>query len=372
MRIVSKLTFWGMIFLFSVNAYAGQLDSSGLLDTLLDRFQQVASTWSLVIGDYANWLFWGLVLISMAWTFGMLAMQGEGLISALAEIVRFFAVIGFFYYLLINGPAISQSIINSMRQLAANALGTSTGISPSSIVDMAFVILTKVSSAASIWSPMISTIMITVAIIVLVVMALIAINMLIMLVSAWVLCYAGVILLGFGGSKWTSDIAINYLRTVLSIGVQLFTMTLIIGVGQSFIDQYFSIIKNDIPDLNSLIVLLLASITLLVLTNKLPLLLSGDSGGSSAGSNTGSASGGSQGFASSFSRAGRMASHMASGLSNGAAEYQMMKGSTNSIRSQQTVGGEIANQIRKHTADRQSNHEQDEFEGDSLTGSKKS
>ncbi len=96
MRIVSKLTFWGMIFLFSVNAYAGQLDSSGLLDTLLDRFQQVASTWSLVIGDYANWLFWGLVLISMAWTFGMLAMQGEGLISALAEIVRFFAVIGFF------------------------------------------------------------------------------------------------------------------------------------------------------------------------------------------------------------------------------------------------------------------------------------
>lgn len=50
MRIVSKLTFWGMIFLFSVNAYAGQLDSSGLLDTLLDRFQQVASTWSLVIG----------------------------------------------------------------------------------------------------------------------------------------------------------------------------------------------------------------------------------------------------------------------------------------------------------------------------------
>ncbi len=50
----------------------------------------------------------------------------------------------------------------------------------------------------------------------------------------------------------------------------------------------------------------------------------------------------------------------------------MMKGSANSIRTQQTVGGEIANQIRKHTADRQSNHEQDEFEGDSFTGSKKS
>jgi type IV secretion system protein TrbL len=77
MRIVSKLTFLGIIFFFSVNAYAGQLDSSGLLDTLLDKFQQVASTWTLVIGDYANWLFWGLVLISMVWTFGMMAMQGK-------------------------------------------------------------------------------------------------------------------------------------------------------------------------------------------------------------------------------------------------------------------------------------------------------
>jgi len=36
-----------------------------------------------------------------------------------------------------------------MRQLAANASGIGAGISPSSIVDMAFVILTKVSSAAS-------------------------------------------------------------------------------------------------------------------------------------------------------------------------------------------------------------------------------
>jgi type IV secretion system protein TrbL len=140
-----------------------------------------------------------------------------------------------------------------------------------------------------------------------------------MLVSAWVLCYAGVILLGFGGSKWTSDIAINYLRTVLSIGIQLFTMTLIIGIGQSFIDQYFSLIKDDVPDLNSLIVLLLASIILLVLTNKLPLLLSGVVGGASlqgiggfgAGMITGAA-------ATAISGAGAMAMGASAQVSGGA------------------------------------------------------
>ena len=447
MKIASKITFLSVVFFFSINAYAGQLDSSGLLDTLLDKYQQVASTWTTVIGNYANWLFWGLVLISMVWTFGLIAMKGGGLQDLLAEIIRFFTVTGFFYYLLNHGPAISKAIIDSMRELAANALGTSAGISPSSIVDMAFLILTKISSAASIWSPMISTIMISVAIIVLVVMSLIAINMLIMLVSAWVLCYAGIILLGFGGSKWTSDITINYLRTVLSIGIQLFTMTLIIGIGQSFIDQYFSVIKDDVPDLNSLIVLLLASIILLVLTNKLPLLLSGVVGGASlqgiggfgagmitgaaataisgAGamaigasaqvsggasalkaafesaqaamaeesgsggviggedtgsldtsgeqpSGKGSSSGGSEGFAASFSRAGRMASHMGSSMAYGAAEYQTMKRSGNSSRVQQTIGGELATQIRKQTATRRNNREHDDFAGDSLSGNNKS
>ncbi len=281
MKSINKLSFLFVMLIFSMNANANQLNSSGLLDNLLDKYQQVASTWTTVLSDYANWLFWGLVLISMAWTFGMIAMKGGGVQDLLAEVVRFFAINGFFYFILKNGPAISKSIIDSLRELAGNALGTGNGISPSSIVDMAFVILTKVSSAASIWSPMISTIMITVAIIVLVVMSLIAVNMLIMLVSAWVMCYAGIILLGFGGSKWTSDITINYLRTVLSVGIQLFTMTLIIGIGQSFIDQYFYVIKDDVPDLNSLIVLLLASIILLVLTNKLPQLLSGIVGGAS-------------------------------------------------------------------------------------------
>ncbi|EOC0478873.1 P-type conjugative transfer protein TrbL [Cronobacter turicensis] len=448
MKAINKLYFLGVMLIFSMNANANQINSSGLLDNLLDKYQQVASTWTTVLGDYANWLYWGLVLISMVWTFGLIAMKGGGFQDLLAEVVRFFAINGFFYFILKNGPAISKSIIDSLRELAGNALGTGSGISPSSIVDMAFVILTKVSSAASIWSPMISTIMITVAIIVLVVMSLIAVNMLIMLVSAWVMCYAGIILLGFGGSKWTSDITINYLRTVLSVGIQLFTMTLIIGIGQSFIDQYFYVIKDDVPDLNSLIVLLLASIILLVLSNKLPQLLSGivggaslqgmggfgagmiagaattaisnagamamsattqvsggasalkaafesaqaamadesNSGGSSGGGeDTGSvdasggqplgsdgSGGGSKGFAASFSHAGRMASYMGSSLAKGAMDYQTMKRSANSTRVQQTVGGELANQIRKQTAARRESSEHDEFDGDSLTGSKKS
>ncbi|HGU0915277.1 TPA: P-type conjugative transfer protein TrbL, partial [Escherichia coli] len=98
---------------------------------------------------------------------------------------------------------------------------------------------------------------------------------------------------------------------------------------------------------------------------------SGSSGGSSAGSSSVSASGGSQGFAS-FSRAGRMASHMGSSVANGAAEYQKMKRSSNSSRVQQTIGWELATQIRKQTATHRDNREHDDFADDSLSGNNKS
>ncbi|CAX54838.1 Conjugal transfer protein, fragment [Erwinia pyrifoliae Ep1/96] len=86
----------------------------------------------------------------------------------------------------------------------------------------------------------------------------------------------------------------------------------------------------------------------------------------------GSSSGGSEGFAASFSRAGRMARHMGSSMVNGAAEYQTMKQSSNSSRAQQTIGGELATQIRRQTATRRDNREHDDFAGDSSSGNNKS
>jgi type IV secretory pathway TrbL component len=127
--------------------------------------------------------------------------------------------------------------------------------------------------------------MLVAAIVVLVVLALIAVNMLLLLVSAWLLAYAGVFLLGFGGSRWTSDIAISFYKAVLGIGIQLFTMILLIGIGKSFIDQYYKAFQEGTPDLNSLCVLLVASVVLLTMVNKLPPMLAGlvGSGGQSAG-----------------------------------------------------------------------------------------
>lgn len=276
------------ILLFSRTAEAIPLDSGDMLNHILDSFKSVASTWQSKITLSASWLFWGLALISMVCTYTAMILRNADIQAFFAETIRFFGTLGFFWWLLKNGPAISISIIDTMRAISANASGLGSGLSPSSIVDIGFNILTKVSSTSSVLSPVVSALMIITAIVVLVILSLIAVNMLLLLVSAWLMAYAGVFLLGFGGSRWSSDIAINFYRTVLGIGVQLFTITFLVGVGKSFLDPYYRAFQSGSPDLNSLCVLLIAAVVLLSLVNKLPPMMAGIIGAGSQSSGIGS------------------------------------------------------------------------------------
>lgn len=276
------------ILLFSRTADALPLDSGDMLNHILESFTRVAYTWQSKITSSASWLFWGLALISMVCTYAAMILRNADIQAFFAETIRFFGTLGFFWWLLKNGPAISISIIDTMRAISANAAGLGSGLSPSSIVDIGFNILTKVSSTSSVLSPVVSALMIVTAIVVLVVLSLIAVNMLLLLVSAWLMAYAGIFLLGFGGSRWTSDIAVNFYRAVLGIGVQLFTITLLVGVGKSFLDPYYKAFQSGSPDLNSLCVLLIAAVILLSLVNKLPPMMAGIIGAGSQSSGIGS------------------------------------------------------------------------------------
>ncbi|PWY54592.1 P-type conjugative transfer protein TrbL [Legionella qingyii] len=269
---------------FSLSAHAqGSMDSRDLLDNILYRFSSTASTWSQTILSYARYLFWSLALISMVWTYGLMSLRRADIQEFMAETVRFLVVVGFFYWILDNGPAIATAIIDSMRQLAAKASGIDTHISPSDIIDVGFDIVSKAINNSSLWSPAATTVGLIVAGVILVVLALVSINMLIILITAWILTYGGIILLGFGGGRWTCDIAIQYYKTVLGIALQAFAMILIIGIGKSFVDQYYAAMAKDIL-LKEMFVMLVVSIILLILINKIPPVLasivSGGGGGS--------------------------------------------------------------------------------------------
>jgi type IV secretion system protein VirB6/type IV secretion system protein TrbL len=96
------------------------MNSSGLFDDVLNRYNAAASGWAGVITNAASWLFW---LLSMVWTFGMMALRKADIGEFFAELVRFTIFTGFFWWLLTNGPNFASTIYASLRQLAGNATG---------------------------------------------------------------------------------------------------------------------------------------------------------------------------------------------------------------------------------------------------------
>lgn len=264
-------------------AHARELNSAGISDDLLERFRTGAAGWGGVIIKYASWLFWTLAAISLAITFAFMALRRADFGEVFAELIRFMLVTGFFWWLLINAPVFSTGIINGLRKLAGEAAGLGSGaLAPSGIVDVGFAIFYKAVDNSSVMEPLDSAVGIIAALGILIVLGLIAVNMLLLLASGWVLAYGGIFYLGFGGGRWTSDMAISYYKTVLGLGMQLFAMVLLIGIGKTFIDDYYARMSAG-QTLKELGVMLFVAVMLLVLSNKLPPLLAGPATGSDVG-----------------------------------------------------------------------------------------
>jgi type IV secretion system protein TrbL len=287
--------------LFSARA-AAAIDNRGILDTVLDRYSAAAATWGTLVTARASWLFWTLVVISMVWTFGIMAVRKADIGEFYAEFVRLTIFTGVFWWGLTNGPTFSTSIMSSLRQIASEAAGVPNNLAPSGVVDIGFDIFFKVLDMSTIWKPIDSATGLVISGIVLVVFALVGVNMLLLLISGWILAYAGVFFLGFGGSRWTSDMAIAYYKTVLNIAAQLFTMIFLVGVGKSFVDLYYSGMNAGLT-LKELSVMLIVAIVLLCLVKTIPGLVGNLAGASTASLGSGFGAGAAVGAAA-FATAG--------------------------------------------------------------------
>jgi type IV secretion system protein TrbL len=249
-------------------------DMSGVVDTLLGKYQSAGQAWVGALKGGATTLFWILATISLSWTCISMALKRAELGEFAAELCRFIMFTGFFFWLLTNGPDFAGGIIHSLWQLGGEASGSGNSIYPAQLINLGMQVFQnsiKHINFLAVESIVIPTI---IALIILIVCALIAVNMILLLCAAWVVLYAGIVFLGFGGCRWTSDMAINYYRTVLGIGVSLMTMQLIIGLGIKFLQDLVASTGTNL-DAPSLAIIMVACIILLVIAHRLPQMVAG-------------------------------------------------------------------------------------------------
>jgi len=274
--------FWVVaVFMLVLHALPAMAQNNGILNNVSGQFQAQAASWSGTLMGYATWLFWTLGTISLVWTGGTLILRKADIGDFFAEFIRFILFFGFFLWLLRNAPAIGSAIMNSFMTMGANA--SQTGASnPSAVLNIGFQIFHKVMEQTTIWSPVDSMIGAVLAGIILICVALIAANMTILLCAAWVLLYGGIFFLGFGGSRWTSEIAIHYYKSIIGIGASLMAMILMIGIAQNIINDYYNQMSVGIQ-INQIATIMVVAIILLQLVHRVPGLITGLINGASIG-----------------------------------------------------------------------------------------
>ncbi len=206
-----------------------------ILDTVVGKYNAAAKGWEPVLKQAAKRLFITLCIISLVFTAGYGFLRGGmGLGDFFTEFLRFGITMGIFYYLLENGPVMAKAIIDSMTLLGQNASSTyNVKLTPSDICTQGFGLIYDAVAEFGKSDYATGVMVIVIALMIALVYAVIAAQMVVLLCSSWILIYGGVFYLGFGGGNWTSDIAKNYFKTVFAQAMQVFTFCLLLGIGQA-------------------------------------------------------------------------------------------------------------------------------------------
>jgi type IV secretion system protein TrbL len=263
-----------VIILLVFVAAAHAANSSAIVDTILGKYQNAGQAWVGALKNAATRMFWVLATISLSWTCISMAIKQAEMGEFFAELCRFIMFTGLFFWLLTNGPEFANDIINSLRAVGGDAAGTGKAIYPGDLITLSMQVFQNTLQHVNFLQPESIVAPIIIALIILIVCALIAVNMILLLCAAWVVVYAGLIFLGFGGCRWTSDMAINYYRTILGVGVSLMTMQLIIGIGIKYLQDLVASTGQNL-DAGALAIIMIACIILAVVAHRLPQMVAG-------------------------------------------------------------------------------------------------
>ncbi|MBJ7533609.1 P-type conjugative transfer protein TrbL [Rhodomicrobium vannielii ATCC 17100] len=264
-----------VVSIISASPAAAAEPTTNALDGIVRLYQQNAQKWEATLATYAQTLFWLLAAIEMSYAAIRLAFRGADVSEWMAELVNQILFIGFFLALLVNSSAWAAAIVNSFRTAANEAVQASGGtslIAPSDIFAIGLSMANKVLDQSSIWSPGSSVGLIIFALVLLICFALIAAFLVLALVESYVVISAGILFMGFGGSRWTKDYALKMVTYALSVGAKLFVLQLLIGLGQQIFN---ALLQNFETNTSDLLVSVGSAIVMLALTKIIPDMIQG-------------------------------------------------------------------------------------------------
>jgi type IV secretion system protein TrbL len=261
-----KLLLVGLLLALPIAAQAQQVAG---IDNLLTQFQTVTAGWGGRLQALALGTFGLLAIIDLFWFVGYRTLRNGGQINDIFyALVGELVFIGFFLFVLTQYNVLGPLIIQALRFAAQQAGGIP--MQPNAIFAEGIQIADTIIAQIKFLHPAEGIGLVLCGVIIEGCFALITASMVMVLVESYFIVSAGQILLMFGGSRFTADMAQALLRQCLGIGLKLFILQLIASVGVAFIAQWVAAaggaqavgFQNIMIEIGQSIILLAITLTL--------------------------------------------------------------------------------------------------------------
>jgi type IV secretion system protein TrbL len=220
--------------------------------SILDEYKGLQNGWITKLLGAAQRLFFLLAAIEVAWSFTLLAIEKADFQALTATIVRKIMWIGIFYAILLYGVTPGgggwiPAIMDSFHILGQNA--SSVGpLGPSAIVgfgvNMSVDLLYSLKGADFLTSFASSMALVFCAVVIFIAYLAIAIQFVVAMVESYLVIGAGVIFLGFGGSRWTAAYVERYIAYAVSVGMKILVLYLLVGAGMTVSQGWILVAQN--------------------------------------------------------------------------------------------------------------------------------
>jgi type IV secretion system protein TrbL len=270
----SSASIWiAAIILFCLST-PGFSQQGAMLSELENQVVAATHDWQTTIMEAARSLFWILAAIEIGFAAIWLALSAASLDGWFAELVRRILFVGFFAFLLEQGPGFAKSVVDSLF-----AIGAGQGsASPAEIFDAGIKVASGLSEQArfGVFEDNALAIASVIAMgVVVICFSLVAAIFVAVMVEMYVGLLAGMIMLGLGGSSFTKDFALRYLVYAFSVGMKLMALVMIARIGSDVLLGLAAAPLNDGDPLLSTLSMAGLSVVVFLISLYVPTIVQG-------------------------------------------------------------------------------------------------
>ena len=226
---------------------AAQAPQAPVLDGIAAHYRDAARLWRPRLLPIAQQLFMVLASLEFAVSGAIWALRRDSLDDIAAKFLLKFTLVGFLLALITSFTTWIPPIVNGFAAAGERAIGSSVTVSPSGIIDIgrqtALTVLNTLDVGVMLRNPAMALFGALAALIIAVAYIVIAAELVLALIESYLVLGGGVLFLGFAAFRGTAGFADNLIAYTFGVGVKVFLLYLIVGLGAQIAKSWIPLIQ---------------------------------------------------------------------------------------------------------------------------------